>query len=196
MSAIQFAAPTTPSNARQEAIRTRNSKRRRVNLACERCRTRKSRVRTSIRQVPSITSLTDRVQKKCDGKQPVCENCEKAKTDCVYREPAWQTRTQEDFEDERPEREDDDQRERGGPAKKQTLEERLAAMEERLRRFEGSQSPKKRKLPPEEPVTSSAGVAEGHGLTKDDASPGSVDAMGTVSFADEQDSAFFGMSTS
>ena len=36
---------------------------------------------------------------------------------------------------------------------------------------------------------------QGHGLTTDDISPGAVDAMGTVSFADEQDSAFFGMSS-
>lgn len=45
MSGIHFAALTTPSIARQEVNRPRNSKRRRVSLACERCRIRKSRVR-------------------------------------------------------------------------------------------------------------------------------------------------------
>ena len=64
-------------------------------------------------------------------------------------------------------------------------------MEKRLKRFEGVQTGEKQG-PPSEGVPNRHGPREGHGLTKEDASPGSVDAMGTVSFADEQDSAFFG----
>lgn len=64
-------------------------------------------------------------------------------------------------------------------------------MEERLRKFEGDKTGEKQTEPEE--TSSRNGIAEGHGLTQDDTLPGSVDAMGTVSYADERDSAFFGV---
>ena len=66
-------------------------------------------------------------------------------------------------------------------------------MEERLRKFE-SAPVEGDSIGAQKSGRGDETVVEGHGLTTDAQSPNAVDAMGTVSFADEQDSAFFGES--
>ena len=110
----------------------------------------------------------------------------------MYREPAWQTRTQEDFEQDHQEIDNGAQQKKPRSDSQSLLEERLQAMEERLRRFEGNQGePPNARTGPVKLVTGEP-QGEGHGLTQDAVSPNSVDAMGMMSFADEQDSAFVG----
>lgn len=144
----------------QDIAQAPASKRRRVAVACDACRTRKSR---------------------CDGNRPLCSLCRDLGFDCVYTPPTTATNVivQKDY---------------------------LHGLEDRVRNLENSLSTVKndiaglftkedrgagRVLQPSEYEQSQRVVA---GPVPDlTGTEDSVDAMGAITFANEEDSGFFGI---
>ncbi|KAJ6145034.1 C6 transcription factor [Penicillium chermesinum] len=157
--------PEQPDDVRGDAGNSLGSKayavkRRRTSLACDACRTRKS---------------------KCDGSRPKCATCTNFGLECLYTPSSTSTNliVNKDY--------------------LQSLESRIVTLEESLRTVrahipglshdvhDGVAVKNRLDEPPELAQTESlANIAD----TED-----SVDAMGTVAFADEQDCGFFGPSS-
>lgn len=145
-----------------EAPDERPSKRRRVAVACDACRIRKSR---------------------CDGKRPSCSLCQDLGFECVYTPPttAANVIVQKDY--------------------LLGLEERVKRIEESLGSVRGDLDglTKKVDCKPESERVSNHDLREGQDETRAAApmpdligTEDSVDGMGAVIFADEEDSGFFG----
>ncbi|KAJ5446850.1 Transcription factor [Penicillium cf. griseofulvum] len=160
-------ASNSPDN---ETPNGRPSKRRRVAIACDACRTRKSR---------------------CDGKRPSCSLCQDLGFECVYTPPptAANVIVQKDY--------------------LHGLEERVKRLEESLGAVRGDLDGLAKRVdygPEEDRDRQSAVSGRNAGESQDETRnaapmPGligtedSVDGMGAVIFADEEDSGFFGPSS-
>ncbi|CAI7564144.1 unnamed protein product [Penicillium glandicola] len=151
-----------------ETTSGRPSKRRRVAIACDACRTRKSR---------------------CDGKRPSCSLCQDLVFECVYTPPPTATNVivQKDY--------------------LHGLEDRVKKLEQSFGAVRGDLDGLVKRIdcgPERESVISgrNAGKSQSQGETRIAApmpdligTEDSVDGMGAVIFADEEDSGFFGPSS-
>ncbi|KAJ5373434.1 hypothetical protein N7517_005440 [Penicillium concentricum] len=160
-------ASNSPDN---ETPSERPSKRRRVAIACDACRTRKSR---------------------CDGKRPSCSLCQDLGFECVYTPPptAANVIVQKDY--------------------LHGLEDRVKRLEESFGAVRGDLDGLVKRVdhgPERERDRESAMSGRNYGESQDETRiaatmPGligtedSVDGMGAVIFADEEDSGFFGPSS-
>ncbi|KAJ5963484.1 uncharacterized protein N7479_003360 [Penicillium vulpinum] len=160
-------ASNSPDN---ETPNERPSKRRRVAIACDACRTRKSR---------------------CDGKRPSCSLCQDLGFDCVYTPPptAANVIVQKDYL-------------HGLEDRVKRLEESLGAVRGDLDGLVKRVDSRPEKDRERESVISGQNVGEGQEQTRIAApmpdligTEDSVDGMGAVIFADEEDSGFFGPSS-
>lgn len=137
------------------------SKRRRVAVACDACRTRKSR---------------------CDGSRPQCSLCRDLGFECIYSPPSASANVivQKDYL-------------KGLEGRVKTLEETVWTLKDGFVELsarvggDGDQSPRLEQQHEEHRPKSTVPMPDLTG-TED-----SVDAMGAVTFADEEDSGFFGM---
>ncbi|KAJ5653397.1 hypothetical protein N7490_000400 [Penicillium lividum] len=147
-----------PSEDPDPTPEARTSKRRRVAVACDACRTRKSR---------------------CDGIRPRCSLCTDLGFECIYTPPATATNVivQKEYL-------------HGLEGRVKKLEELFKVVRDdvdglsvRIDRVPESRSVKSNDKQGTVPVSDLVGLED------------SVDAMGAISFADEEDSGFFGPSS-
>jgi hypothetical protein len=157
-------ASTSPDN---ETSNGRPSKRRRVAIACDACRTRKSR---------------------CDGKRPSCSLCQDLGFACVYTPPptAANVIVQKDYL-------------HGLEDRVKRLEESFGAVRGDLDGLAKRVDCGPRRDKERESAISGRNVGESEAETRIAApmpdltgTEDSVDGMGAVIFADEEDSGFFG----
>lgn len=139
-----------PSDSPDNDTTQATSKRRRVAVACDACRTRKSR---------------------CDGSRPRCELCSDLGFECIYTPPTTATNVivQKDY---------------------------LHGLEERVKKLEESFASVRGDVDGLVAREKGAGVGRGEdGRAAPDliGTEDEVDAMGAVTFADEEDSGFFGI---
>lgn len=73
---LAFADYDHPDDASTNHEQPHHAKRRKINLACEQCRTRKAR---------------------CDGTKPICSNCSRRKESCVYKVTKLHLDTTQDY---------------------------------------------------------------------------------------------------
>lgn len=150
------------------------SKRRRVAVACDACRTRKSR---------------------CDGVRPRCSLCRDLGFECVYTPPPTATNVivQKDYL-------------HGLEERVKKLEEGMAGMKGEIDGLSGRVDSVEVQGTAHRDGSSSSGLTAARRIDDDDGqrvasvsvpdligTEDSVDAMGAMTFADEQDSGFFGM---
>ncbi|KAL4807917.1 fungal-specific transcription factor domain-containing protein [Aspergillus unguis] len=144
----------------QAATEGRSVKRRRVALACDACRTRKSR---------------------CDGRRPQCGMCKDLDFDCVYTAPVTATNVivQKDYLSDLEHR-------------VKTLEDSLGTVKTELSAVASKVNGECRSDRPVSETTPSRQKEQSADLmgTED-----TVDGMGAVAFADEEDCGFFGASS-